>query len=30
MKREEVLEKAKKCVCGDRDEDYGKPETILG
>ena len=30
MKREEVLEKAKKCVCGDRDEDYGKPENNFG
>lgn len=25
-KREEVLESAKKCVCGDREEDYGSPE----
>lgn len=26
MKREEVLEKAKQCVCGDRESDYGSPE----
>lgn len=26
MKREEVLGAAKKCVCGGREEDYGKPE----
>ena len=30
MKREQVLEKAKKCVCGDRDEDYGKPGNNFG
>lgn len=27
MKRKEILEKAIKCVCGDRDQDYGKPES---
>ena len=26
MKREEILEAARKCVCGDREEDYGAPE----
>lgn len=26
MTREEILETAKKCVCGDRDQDYGNPE----
>ena len=26
MKREEVLDAAKRCVCGDREEDYGTPE----
>ena len=26
MKREEILKTAKSCVCGERDEDYGKPE----
>ena len=27
MKRAEVLEKARQCVCGDREHDYGKPEN---
>ena len=27
MKRAEILETAKKCVCGDRDQDYGSPEN---
>ena len=27
MKRKEILEKAIKCVCGDRDQDYGNPES---
>ena len=27
MKRKEILEKAIKCVCGDRDQDYGNPEN---
>lgn len=26
MKREEVLEAAKTCVCGHREQDYGEPE----
>lgn len=26
MTRQEILENAKKCVSGDRDEQYGKPE----
>lgn len=26
MKRAEILEKARQCVCGDRELDYGKPE----
>lgn len=26
MKREEILDTAKKCVCGDREQDYGRPE----
>ena len=26
MKREEVLEAARKCVCGDREKSYGSPE----
>lgn len=26
MNREGILEAAKKCVCGDRDEQYGSPE----
>lgn len=26
MKREEILEAAKRCVCGDREQDYGTPE----
>lgn len=27
MKRAEILEKARQCVCGDREHDYGKPEN---
>ena len=27
MKREEVLAEARKCVCGDRDKNYGSPEN---
>ena len=27
MKRKEILENAIKCVCGDRDEQYGSPEN---
>lgn len=26
MKRSEILEAARKCVCGDREQDYGSPE----
>lgn len=26
MKREEILDNAKKCVCGEREQDYGSPE----
>lgn len=26
MKRAEILERAKACVCGDREQDYGSPE----
>jgi len=26
MERFEILDAAKKCVCGDREEDYGSPE----
>ena len=27
MKREEILEKARICVCGKREQDYGTPEN---
>ena len=27
MKRAEVLETARKCVCGEREQDYGTPEN---
>ena len=27
MTREEILAAAQKCVCGDRDQDYGSPEN---
>ena len=34
MTRKEILEAAAKCVCGDREQDYGRPEnnfrTIAG
>lgn len=30
MKREEILEAARKCVCGDREQDYGSPEDSFG
>lgn len=26
MNREEILKAAAKCVCGDREQDYGSPE----
>lgn len=30
MTREEILEEAKKCVCGHREQDYGKAEDNFG
>lgn len=30
MTREEVLDEAKKCVCGKREQDYGSPESNFG
>lgn len=27
MKRKEILDNAEKCVCGNREEDYGNPEN---
>ena len=27
MKREETLDRAKQCVCGLREDDYGSPEN---
>lgn len=30
MKRAECLEKAKDCVCGQREQDYGNPEYNFG
>ena len=30
MTREEILAAAKKCVCGDRDQQYGTPENNFG
>ena len=27
MTRKEILEAARQCVCGDREEDYGNPEN---
>lgn len=34
MNRSDILDKAKACVCGDREQDYGRPEnsfsTIAG
>lgn len=27
MNRTEILEQARKCVCGDREQDYGTPES---
>lgn len=30
MERSEILEAAKKCVCGDREQDYGTPEDNFG
>ena len=30
MKREEILDTAKECVCGKREQDYGSPEDNFG
>lgn len=30
MKRAEILAAAEKCVCGDREQDYGSPEKNFG
>lgn len=30
MKREDILNGAKRCVCGGREEDYGAPEDNFG
>ena len=30
MTRTEILEAANKCVCGDREHDYGSPESNFG
>lgn len=30
MKRAEILEVAKACVCGEREQDYGTPEDSFG
>ena len=30
MTREEILAAAQKCVCGDREQDYGSPEKSFG
>lgn len=30
MTREEILNEAKKCVCGKREQDYGSPESNFG
>lgn len=30
MNRPEILDKAKACVCGDREQDYGSPESNFG
>ena len=27
MRRKEILDAAEKCVCGDREQDYGSPEN---
>lgn len=27
MTREEILSKAKECICGQREQDYGRPEN---
>lgn len=30
MTRTEILDAAKRCVCGDREQDYGSPEDSFG
>lgn len=30
MKRSEILEAARCCVCGEREQDYGTPEDSFG
>ena len=30
MKRDEILEAARVCVCGEREQDYGTPEDSFG
>lgn len=30
MKRPDILDAAKRCVCGDREQDYGSPESNFG
>lgn len=30
MKRSEILEAARRCVCGEREQDYGTPEDSFG
>ena len=30
MKRAEILDAAKACVCGEREQDYGTPEDSFG
>lgn len=30
MKRTEILDAAQRCVCGDREQDYGSPENSFG
>lgn len=30
MKRVDILDAAKRCVCGDREQDYGSPESNFG
>lgn len=29
-KRTEILDAAKRCICGDREQDYGSPEDSFG
>ena len=30
MTREQILDEARKCVCGQREQDYGTPESNFG